>query len=145
VRFIRSQIAAQPRDVLRALGAREGWLLELPAMRRLALDARQIPISPDDPVAPERLQLAGREFDDGFVEVDEEAVFSVSGGEERLALDFLQGYRCAQIYAPGAEDFVCFEPMAAPANALRSGQGLNVLEPGQTSTLRFAVRVGVLP
>lgn len=28
MRFIRSQIAAQPRDVLRALGARDGWLLE---------------------------------------------------------------------------------------------------------------------
>ncbi len=126
-------------------GSREGWLLELPAMRRLALDARQIPIAPDVRVPHERLALGGREFDDGFVEVDEQAVFSVSGGELRVQLAFLQGYRCAQIYAPGLEDFICFEPMAAPANALRSGQGLNVLEPGRSSTLRFAVRVGALP
>ncbi len=125
--------------------SRESWVLELPAMRRLALDARQIPISPDEQVPPERLALAGRELDDGFVEVDEEAAFSVSGGGERLQLDFLQGYRCAQIYAPSPGDFVCFEPMAAPANALRSGQSLNILEPGETGTLRFAVGVGVLP
>ncbi len=125
--------------------SRDGWLLEIPAMRRLTLDARQIPIAPDALVPRERLALGGREFDDGFVEVEEQAVFAVSGGRQRLELDFLEGYRCAQIYAPAREDFVCFEPMAAPANALRSGQDLDVLEPGQSSTLRFAVEVGVLP
>lgn len=125
--------------------SREGWRVRLPAMRRLALDARQIPIAPDEQAAAESMLLADRSFDDGFVEVPERATFSVSGGDLKLELGFVQGYRCAQVYAPDPEPFICFEPMAAPANALRSGQGLTVLEPGQRHTLAFAVGVGGLP
>ena len=54
---------------------------------------------------------------------------------------FLEGYPCAQVYAPPARHLICFEPMTAPANALRSGAGLRVLEPGESYRATFAVSV----
>ncbi len=49
------------------------------------------------------------------------AVFAVSGGGRRLEVHFEHGYPAAQIFAPAAEDVVCFEPMTAPTDALRRG------------------------
>ena len=36
----------------------------------------------------------------------------------------------AQVFAPPDIDVVCFEPMTAPANALRTGEGLPFAYPG---------------
>jgi galactose mutarotase-like enzyme len=136
--------------------ARAQWLVDLPAMRPLALDDRQIPLGPAGPRLPARsLRLADRAFDDGFDEVDAPARFAVSSGARRvadgalpmadrargMALELIEGYQCAQLYAPPARELVCFEPMTAPANALRSGAGLRVLAPGERHRARFAVSV----
>jgi aldose 1-epimerase len=119
--------------------ARERWLVELPAMRALTLDARQIPVAHGQALAAERFELAARELDDGFDAVDEPAYFSVTGAGRRLALSFLAGYPCAQVFAPASGRFICFEPMTAPANALRSGDGLRVLAPGERFTAAFSI------
>jgi hypothetical protein len=37
---------------------------------------------------------------------------------------FVRGYPAAQIFSPPGAQFVCLEPMAAPTNVLRSGDGL---------------------
>ncbi len=121
--------------------ARERWLVELPAMRQLALDASQIPTGPERELSAQRFELAGREFDDGFDALAEPAVFSVAAAARRLELDFLHGYPCAQVFAPLTGQFICFEPMVAPANSLRSGMGLRLLEPGDRYTARFSVSV----
>jgi aldose 1-epimerase len=127
---------------LSAPGApRERWLIELPPMRRLALDARQIPIGPDRQLAGARFELAEREFDDGFDAVAEPARFGLTAANRRISLESLAGYPCAQVFAPRARPFICFEPMTAPANALCSGVGLRLLEPGERYSARFAVRV----
>jgi aldose 1-epimerase len=120
---------------------REAWLVELPAMRHLALDAEQIPLGPGEALAPQRFVLAEREFDDGFDAVAEAARFSVTGGERRITLEFLEGYPCAQVYAPRAGQFICFEPMTASTNALRSGVGLRLLSPGESHRSSFSVSV----
>ncbi len=120
---------------------REDWLVELPAMRNLALDAEQIPIGPGQALAPRRFTLAEREFDDGFDAVAEPARFSVSGGSRRITLEFLEGYPCAQLYAPLGGQFICFEPMTARTNALRSGVGLRLLSPGESHRSSFSVSV----
>jgi galactose mutarotase-like enzyme len=65
----------------------------------------------------------------------------VSAGSRALALELREGYPCAQVYAPRPGEFVCFEPMTAPANALRSGVGLRVLAPGERYGATFAVVV----
>jgi aldose 1-epimerase len=125
---------------------REDWLIELPAMRHLALDPDQIPIGPD-PAGPEqaspaqRFVLGEREFDDGFDSVAEPARFAVTAGARRIDLEFSQGYPCAQVYAPLSGPFICFEPMAAPANALHSGDGLRLLSPGERYSAGFSVSV----
>jgi aldose 1-epimerase len=126
---------------------RESWLVELPAMRHLALDADQIPIGPDtansdQASSAQRFELGEREFDDGFDSVPEPARFAVSVGERRIELELRQGYPCAQVYAPLSGPFICFEPMTAPANALRSGDGLRLLNPGERYSAGFSLRVG---
>jgi aldose 1-epimerase len=124
--------------------AREKWRVELPAMRELALDAQQIPTGAAQELAAQRFELDAREFDDGFDAVLDAARFSVAGGGRRIELTFLDGYPCAQVFAPASGRFICFEPMTAPANALRSGVGLRVLAPGERYAARFSVGVTYL-
>jgi aldose 1-epimerase len=121
---------------------RERWFVQLPAMRQLALDAQQIPIGPGQAQPTRRFELAEREFDDGFDMVTDPARFEVAAGGRRITLEFLEGYPCAQVFAPRTGQFICFEPMTAPANALRSGVGLRLLVPGERYRAGFAVCVG---
>ena len=104
----------------------------------------QIPLGPDPTGAghapsAEHFELGEREFDDGFDSVATPARFAVTAGVRRIELEFLHGYPCAQVYAPLSGHFICFEPMTAPANALRSGDGLCLLAPGERYRARFSL------
>jgi aldose 1-epimerase len=121
--------------------ARERYMVELPPMRHLKLDAEQIPIGSEEDLAARRFELAKNELDDGFDHVAEPARFAVEGGTRRVELEFVEGYPCAQVYAPRTGQFICYEPMTAPTNALRSGSGLRVLEPGERYSATFVLRV----
>ena len=71
---------------------RERWLVELPAMRHLALDAQADSRSARSRRSrPERFELAEREFDDGFDAVAEPARFGVAAAGRRIELEFLRG------------------------------------------------------
>jgi aldose 1-epimerase len=120
---------------------RERWLVELPAMRQLELDDRQIPIGPGRALPGQTFVLAAQGFDDGFDSVPRPASFAVTAADRRIALELLEGYPCAQVFAPPERPFICFEPMTAPANALRSGAGLRVLAPGESHRATFAVSI----
>jgi len=120
---------------------RERWLVRLPPMRHLALDAHQIPVSPERTLPDEHFELAEQQFDDGFDVVTDPARFEVAGDGRRVVLEFLEGYPCAQVFAPRPGEFICFEPMSAPANALRSGDGLRLLAAGESYRARFVVGV----
>jgi aldose 1-epimerase len=122
--------------------SRQRWLVELPPMRHLALDAHQIPVGAGQASSARGFELADNEFDDGFDGVSEPARFGVSAGDRRIALELEQGYPCAQVFSPQVAQFICFEPMTAPANALRSGAGLRLLAPGESYRAVFAVSVG---
>ena len=52
-----------------------------------------------------------------------------------------QGYPVAQVFAPCSADVVCFEPMTAPTNALVTGDGLKLLEPGARYRATFSITV----
>ncbi len=125
--------------------AREQYRVELPSMRRLKLDAEQIPVGPGEQLPRRGFELAEDQFDDGFDDVAEPARFAVEDGTRRIELELVEGYPCAQVYAPRTGQFICFEPMTAPANALRSGNGLRVLEPGEHHRATFALHVRELP
>jgi aldose 1-epimerase len=120
---------------------RERWHVELPAMRRLALDDHQIPTGPDRGFDAQRFTLAEREFDDAFDQLAEPSRFAVEAGGRRVEVEFAHGYPCAQVFAPLNATCICFEPMAAPPNALRSGSELRLLKPGESASASFSLNL----
>jgi galactose mutarotase-like enzyme len=122
---------------------RAAWEVALPARRHLALDDRSIPTGATHPEPAETFQLGDRAFDDGFDDLLDEARFSVRDDRRELAVTLLSGYPAAQIYSPAGAQFVCFEPMTAPTNALRTGDGLRRVAPGDSFTAVFRIDVRV--
>ena len=119
---------------------RPEWVLELPRMRHLALDELLLPTG-EHAEQPATVGILGNAvYDDSFDEVTDGAVFAVSGGGRRIEVRFESGYPGAQIYAPSHLDVVCFEPMAAPTDALRRG-GYRSALPGEPVEATFSIRV----
>jgi len=121
---------------------RRAWEVELPVTKRLLLDERMIPTGASEPFTRPRFALADSGWDDAFAGLKRPAVFAVSAGERRLELELLRGYPHAQLFAPAVEDFICFEPMTAPTNALVSGVDLPVVRPGGEFGAAFRIRAG---
>lgn len=119
---------------------RTEWQIELPTMRHLILDDTGIPTgaTTEQPATAE--PLGDTVFDDGFDQVADGSVFAVSGGGRRLEVRFERGYPAAQVFAPAGETVICFEPMAAPTDALRRG-GYRSARPGAPETARFSIAV----
>lgn len=119
---------------------RAQWTLQAPALRHLPVDGQGIPTGVGEDWAAFSEPLGDKTFDDGFDGVTPGAVFALSGGDRRIEIVFDHGYPAAQIFAPGGEDLVAIEPMAAPTNALRAG-GYPVAAPGRPATSAFTIRV----
>lgn len=119
---------------------RSEWLVESPALRHLEVDDRGLPtgVTSSQPATSELLGDKG--FDDGYDQVVDGSAFAVSGGGRRLEVHFESGYPAAQIFAPPAQDLICFEPMAAPTDALVRG-GYRSAVPGEPAHATFAIRV----
>ena len=120
---------------------RAEWRLELPAMRRLVLDHRGIPTGEEEAFDGFDAQLGETTFDDCFALFDASSSLSLAGAGYRIAVEFIAGYRYAQVFAPKGKDYVALEPMTAPASALTSGRGLNLVEPGGEFRSAFRIRV----
>ncbi len=119
---------------------RAEWVIETPPLRHLHLDDRGLPTGESEPTKAMREALGDKAFDDAYDGVEEGAVFAVSGGGRRLEVHFERGYPATQIFAPPAEDLVCFEPMTAPTDALRRG-GYRRAAPGEPAVAQFSIRV----
>ena len=120
-------------------GDREQWQVTLGAEGHLELDPKMIPTGQSDPVQERRFTLAGRSLDDAYDRLLEPPLFTAASGAGAVSVEFLGGYTFAQVYAPPGKDFICFEPMTAPTNALVSGRGLRILEPGQEHRAEFSI------
>ena len=118
---------------------RERWELSLPARRALDTDERGIPRGAGEELPAETLALEDRGFDAGFDRIAEGAGFAVAAGGREIGVRFTRGYAYAQVFSPPGAEFVCFEPMTAPANAMRSGEGLRVT--GDSFSATFAIAV----
>lgn len=119
---------------------RSDWIIETPPLRQLSLDGRGLPTGTGTQRPGMSQPLGENAFDDGYDQVEEGAIFAVSGGARRLEVHFERGYPAAQIFAPLGEDVVCFEPMAAPTDALRRGGYRRALL-GQPVIAVFSIRV----
>jgi aldose 1-epimerase len=120
---------------------RQEWRVRLPEMRHMTLDPRKIPTGASEPFPGLDDMLGERDFDDGFALLGDQATLSVSDGTHNIAVDLLEGYPYTQVYAPHGKNYLAFEPMTAPANALISGAGLRLVAPGDTFRARFRIRV----
>jgi galactose mutarotase-like enzyme len=119
---------------------RAEWEIELPVREHLLLDANQIPTGEREPAGDLDGPLGERTFDDGYTVDPAGATFVLAGGGRRLVVEFESGYPFAQVFAPSVEDVICFEPMTAPADALRHDP--RTVAPGETFSARFSVSVG---
>ena len=120
---------------------RQDWRVHLPPMRHLTLDKDKIPTGATEPFGGLDATLKTRDFDDGFALLSSQVTLSVAGGGHRVSVDLLEGYPYTQVYAPHDHDYLAFEPMTAPANALVSGEGLRLVEPGGAFRAVFRIRV----
>lgn len=142
---------------LRAPGPMESWTLTLPVREHLVVDERMIPRSVA-PVAGTDVDFSAPRvigdtvLDDGFTGLvpDAEGRFRVSvtdasgtGSEiswDPEQLGWTQVYSADKPGAPTHRLGLAVEPMSCPANALRSGDGLVVLAPGETHTANWTIR-----
>ena len=127
---------------LRLPGAdRASWHVTLPGRRHLDTDDRGIPTGAAHAEPARSFRLAGLGFDDGYDRLADGARFAVRGRERELAVTLVRGYPAGQVFSPRGAQFICFEPMTAPTNALRTGDGLRHVAPGETFTATFRIDV----
>jgi aldose 1-epimerase len=121
---------------------RDDWQVTLGASRQIVLDGNSIPTGARAPVDRPSFSLAGVSLDDAYDADDgggAPATFAAAAGGLNLTVEYLRGYAYAQVFAPPGEEFICFEPMTAPTNALNSGDGLTVVEPGRSYRAEFRI------
>jgi galactose mutarotase-like enzyme len=121
--------------------SRTDWSIQLGAFRRLVLDDRMIPTGERQPVDQRCVELGDSSWDDAFDGLTTPAGFEASTGRSSVEVEFLRGYAFAQVFAPPGTNYICFEPMTAPANALNSGDGLHVIAPGEDYRASFRIKV----
>jgi aldose 1-epimerase len=122
-------------------GARRAdWTIECTVSEHLVLDDHSVPTGEvrHEPVA--RGPLGDRAFDDGY-ESAGGAWMRLTGGGRTVDLRLLEGYTHAQLFAPLVEDVIAFEPMTAPADALRTGRDLRSVAPGESFRAAFRIDV----
>lgn len=90
----------------------------VPAMRRLELDDRGLPTGATTDEQAAAGPLGERAYDDHFEAPSEP--FRAGA----VTVRFLEGAPFAQVFTTPDRDAICFEPMAAPTNALVSGDRL---------------------
>jgi len=120
---------------------RSAWRIELPVREHLVLDDHMIPTGEREPAGDLDGPLGDRSFDDGYAGVDHSRPFVLEGGSRRLEVRFDELFPFAQVYSPPGAEFICFEPMTAPTNALRSGEDLPVVDAGGTFAATWRVAV----
>lgn len=121
---------------------RPDWSVDLPVRSRAVLDDRGIPTGAVEEPGFTSGPLGDHDLDHLFPALSEPARFTLAGGGRLVEVEFAEGYPVAQVYGGPADDFVCFEPMTAPTNALVTGDGLRLVEPGGSFHAEFSITVG---
>jgi galactose mutarotase-like enzyme len=119
---------------------RAEWELDVPEREAIALDERGLPTGERAPAPAERAPLGARVLD-AHSAVAPGARLVIAGGGREIAVEWADGYRYAQVFAPSTLDVVCLEPMMAPVAALSTGDGLRLAQPGERASATFRVRI----
>lgn len=115
--------------------------VRLPLSRELVLDDRGIPTGDRQTVVIAPGPLDGRDLDAEYDGWDGDVVLRGGGRELLVRFAPADGYPIGHLWAPRGEDFLAWEPMTAPTNALVSGVGLQHVAPGERYTATFSVAV----
>jgi aldose 1-epimerase len=98
---------------------------------------------------PDQVSLKDHTFDDGFTDLvrgkDGRATFSVQAASKKIEVIYGPKYQVAVVYAPPAQNYVCFEPMAAITNGINLAHDgkypeLETVAPGASWRESFWVR-----
>lgn len=116
---------------------RRSWRLSLPACNHEELDDRSLPTGRQTAQPAEDQVIGDRTFDDLFA-LGVDRVLAIDDGRRRLAVELIEGYPYAQVYAPPASGFVCLEPMTASIDALSRGD-CPTARPGHDFTATYSI------
>ncbi|HTW11168.1 MAG TPA: aldose 1-epimerase [Solirubrobacteraceae bacterium] len=121
---------------------RRDWQIQLPVALQAIVDERQIPTGETVAIEPGELDgpLRDRTFDTSYPALHG-STFTLADNRRKLTLTHVRGYPVTQVFAPENSDFICFEPMTAPVDALITGDGLNWVAPGGEFTAIFAIAI----
>jgi aldose 1-epimerase len=116
---------------------RDSWNVHLDAKEHVILSKLLVPTGETKPNEfSNPVSLVGKQLDDVFVGLPDNAEFSVTGKAEKIAVHYGPHYTVAVVYAPPGKDFICFEPMAALTN------GINLAHEGKYKDLQSIVPGG---
>lgn len=121
--------------------ARDGIQVQLPVRIEGLIDERGIPTGVAQPVVIAPGALDHRDLDAEYLAWDGDVVLRGGGRTLRVHFDASAGYPVGHLWSPLADDFVAWEPMTAPTNALVTGDGLRHVAPGETFSATFSVAV----
>lgn len=118
-------------------GSRADTRLRLPACDHRILDERGLPTTRTEPQPAEERPLGDKSYDDLYA-LGVDRRLALVADDRTVAVEMEDGYPFAQVYSPAGAPFACLEPMAAPTNALVTGD-CPLIGPGDQFTARFAV------
>ena len=138
---------------------RDEWVVSVGAKKRYTLSPQKLPTGETEPIEkvfadPAAVPVKDYDLDDVFGDLVRDAqgrsTMTVKGKTQRLDVLFGPNYHAAVVWAPkppaGQErNFICFEPMVGPTNAVNMAQkgtytGLQSIAPGATWKESFWVK-----
>jgi galactose mutarotase-like enzyme len=119
---------------------RSRWRLRLPTREHLALDERGIPTGARGREPAEDDVIGRRTFDDLYALGRDRRLAFVGEDGASVAVQGNPHYPYGQVWVPRGETFAALEPMAAPTNALETGD-THLVEPGDAFTATFTLSV----
>ena len=123
---------------------RRDWQVRIPVARQALIDERMLPTGETLEIGRGELDgaLGERTFDTSYpVLHGDRPEFVIADDRRSLTLTHVSGYPVTQVYAPESSQFICYEPMTAPVDALISGDGLRWVKPGEEFEAVFTISV----
>jgi aldose 1-epimerase len=100
---------------------RDQWKVHLPARGHLTLNNRLLPVGESKPVEfADWLPLSDVHLEECTNLIggpDGRPRFWVAGKKEKITVTYGPKFTVAEVYAPAAREYICFEPLTAITNA----------------------------